>query len=182
MHILNFKQVQYSEVIRLDKAKIKLPGVLYQEKLFFRVKTYDKEQLQEAITYGRQKFLARKGLMLFLVIEEEEGVTIWEEDKKLKLVEKKIDVVGTIKLPKLVKIMRKEGGIKIQDRRYYLKIYPRCFVGREAVQWLKCYFNFSTEEALRIGQRLIKEKWIHHVVDEHDFENKYLFYRFYCDE
>ena len=118
MQILNSKQVQYSEVIRLDKAKIKLPGVLYQEKLFFRVKTYDKEQLQEAITYGRQKFLARKGLMLFLVIVEEEGVTIWEEDKKLKLVEekkveKKIDVVGTIKLPKLVKIMRKEGGIKI---------------------------------------------------------------------
>ena len=42
--------------------------------------------------------------------------------------------------------------------------------------------NISREQAVDIGRRLVKEQWIHHVVDQQDFEDGYFFYRFYWDE
>ncbi|MBC6417985.1 MAG: hypothetical protein GDA44_03920 [Prochloron sp. SP5CPC1] len=78
--------------------------------------------------------------------------------------------------------MRDKGGVTVKDRLYFLKKYPRCFVGQEAVEWLKNCLHISTAEALGIGQRLVNEKWIHHVCDEHYFEDGYLFDRFYVDE
>lgn len=78
--------------------------------------------------------------------------------------------------------MRNIGAIKIKDRRYKLKVYPKCFVVNEAVAWMKSEFNLSTEQAIRLGQRLIDEKIIHHVVDRQKFADEFLFYRFYWDE
>ncbi|MEM7064310.1 MAG: hypothetical protein AAF572_14235 [Cyanobacteria bacterium P01_B01_bin.77] len=85
-------------------------------------------------------------------------------------------------LAQLVAQMRGTGGVVIKDRRYKLKIYPKCFVGSEAVQWLMLNFNLTLDDAIRIGQRMLERKIIHHVVDEQDFKNDYLFYRFYTDE
>ena len=81
----------------------------------------------------------------------------------------------------LILQMRKPGGISIKDRRYKLKVYPKCFVGSEAVKWLMQHLGISQQEALRIGKRLLYRGVIHHVVDEQDFEDDYLFYRFYAD-
>ena len=186
MHILKADKVKYCPVIRPDAREGKtLPGVLYMDKLFIKVLSCAKDQGKEAIRYGRQAFLEQKGRVMFLVVEEEAGFTVWKKDGRLKLVEnprKKRDVVGTIKLDQLVEKMRDVGGVTIKDRFYGLKKYPRCFVGRKAVEWFKNYLHISTAEAIGIGQRLVNEKWIHHVCDEHDFEDGYFFYRFYVDE
>lgn len=40
----------------------------------------------------------------------------------------------------------------------------------------------TRKEALRIGQLLMRKRIIHHVLDEHPFDDAYLFYRFYEDE
>ena len=183
MQIITPKQVEYCQVIHPDEENAQPScGVLYKEKLFSNIATYAKDQIQEAISYGREEFLVERGSILVLVIEEDTRVTVWKEDKELKLVEKEGYVVGKINLNKLVEIMRNLGGVQIKDRPYHLKTYRRCFVGEEAVRWLKGYLNISEEEAVEIGQKLIDEKLIHHVLDEHSFENKYLFYRFYSDE
>ena len=193
MQIITSNQIEYCHVINPNEDNTKpFPGVLYHQKLFLQIATYAKDQIQEAISYGREAFLVEKGLILFLVIEEDNKLTVWQEERELKLMEEmmeekqenreQLDLVQSIKLDKLVKIMRAPGRVQIKDRLYHLKIYRCCFVGREAVRWLKGYLNISTEEAVALGQRLIDEKWIHHVLDEHSFENKYLFYRFYSDE
>ncbi len=78
--------------------------------------------------------------------------------------------------------MRHVGGIKIKDRNYKFKIYPKCFIGQEAVEWFCANLGLSTQQAIRLGQRLIDEKWIHHVLDQQNFANDFLFYRFYWDE
>ena len=78
--------------------------------------------------------------------------------------------------------MRNVGGIKIEDRRYKLKNYPKTFIGSEVVTWFKSELDISTEQAIRLGQRLVDEKIIHHVLDQHSFKNDLLFYRFYWDE
>ncbi|MGD1857821.1 MAG: DEP domain-containing protein [Leptolyngbyaceae cyanobacterium] len=81
-------------------------------------------------------------------------------------------------LKKLAVQMQKTNGVVIKDRLYNLKIYSRCFVGSEAVQWLMSNFDLTLREAERIGQRMLERNIIRHVVDEQDFRDAYLFYRF----
>jgi hypothetical protein len=61
--------------------------------------------------------------------------------------------------------------------------YPSCFVGNELVAWLvQQSVAESREHAVELGRALIRDGTIHHVCDEHHFEDKYLFYRFLSDE
>jgi len=92
------------------------------------------------------------------------------------------EAICSIDLEKLVADMRNVGGVKIKDRRYNLKNYPRCFVGSEAVDWIATKLDLSIPEAIAIGQKLLEQNWIHHVTNQHPFKNEYLFYRFYWDE
>ncbi|KAL3921620.1 MAG: hypothetical protein SGILL_002658 [Bacillariaceae sp.] len=71
-------------------------------------------------------------------------------------------------------------GIKVKDRLYRLKSYPRCFVGCEATDFLvQARFASSREDAIELGRRLMHElKLFEHVTQGHTFEDGYLFYRF----
>lgn len=82
----------------------------------------------------------------------------------------------------LVNQMRGENGLEIKDRTHHFKIYPKCFVGSEAVNWLIKTYETPKSEALKLGRSLIEQRIIHHVCDDHDFEDDYFFYRFYIDE
>ncbi len=63
-------------------------------------------------------------------------------------------------------------------RSYRLRTYKRCFVGSEAVQWLiNNKLANSTEAAELLGNKLLELGFIHHVLYEHPFRNKFLFYR-----
>jgi small-conductance mechanosensitive channel len=87
-----------------------------------------------------------------------------------------------IDIETLVSAMRESGGLEIKDRRYRMNLYPRCFVGSEAVEWLMQFQNCTREEAIDIGQLLVDRGIIHHVLDEHPFLDDKIFYRFYADE
>jgi hypothetical protein len=78
--------------------------------------------------------------------------------------------------------MRAPGGLTIRDRRHLLTIYPRCFLGREAVDWLVAREGLARNEAERLGQRLVECGVIHHVLDEHPFLDGNYFYRFRDDD
>ncbi|MBF2034655.1 MAG: hypothetical protein IGR92_04055, partial [Leptolyngbyaceae cyanobacterium T60_A2020_046] len=78
--------------------------------------------------------------------------------------------------------MQGDDGVLIQDRRYRFRNYSNCFVGSDAVKWLVGRLEVDEIEALRVGQQLINAGYIHHVLDQHTFENSYYFYRFYSDE
>lgn len=76
-----------------------------------------------------------------------------------------------------------EGGLTIKDRYYHLKRYHVSFVGSEAIDWfLANGFASSREEGVKLGQSLLDADLVHHVVDEHNFEDKGLFYRFRQDD
>lgn len=82
----------------------------------------------------------------------------------------------------LVTAMRSPEGLDIRDRRYRLNIYPLCFIGSEAVDWLVNHKNCPREEAIEIGQILLEQGIIHHVLDQHPFKDGLFFYRFDLDE
>jgi hypothetical protein len=185
MQILNSSQVRFCNVVKQgEDSDDSFPGIAYQGKLFAKVDFFSKNDGQAAIKRGREIFLEHKGLRQSLVVEDQTGFAVWCQDPELQVVEdnKSVDPIATINLEKLAARMRNVGGLKIKDRRYLLTNYKSCFVGTEAVQWMIDTLDISEEEAVRLGQRLIDEKWIHHVVDEHDFKNENLFYRFYWDE
>jgi len=74
-------------------------------------------------------------------------------------------------------------GITIKDRRSYFKVYPSCFVGQEAVQWLlKNAPSKTKEEALFLGQKLMDEGIFCHFSEDHQFQDAKLFYKFNTPE
>ncbi|EAW37617.1 hypothetical protein L8106_16509 [Lyngbya sp. PCC 8106] len=82
----------------------------------------------------------------------------------------------------IVTRMRGENGIEIKERRFQLKSFPKVFLGTDAVNWLMKFENSTRQEAILIGQLMVQKGIIHHVLDEHDFKDEPLFYRFYIDE
>ena len=73
-------------------------------------------------------------------------------------------------------------GVEVRDRRYHLQNFQACFVGQEAVDWLIETSNArDVRSAVFLGQRMAQAGLLHHVCDEHDFDNKYYFYRFNVD-
>ncbi|MGK7877429.1 MAG: mechanosensitive ion channel domain-containing protein [Xenococcaceae cyanobacterium] len=105
-----------------------------------------------------------------------------EEELSDEFLEPLEDRLSDSEIEELVTVMRGEGGLEIKDRRYRLNVYPACFVGSEAVDWLVQKKTCTREEAIELGQILIERGIIHHVVDQHHFKDAYLFYRFYADE
>ncbi len=75
-----------------------------------------------------------------------------------------------------------QDGVGIQDRRYLLNLYPRCFVGRDAVAWLERNVGLGRREAIHLGRLMVERRIFHHVLDEHPFDDGGYFYRFYADE
>jgi hypothetical protein len=82
----------------------------------------------------------------------------------------------------LVERMRAPDGVAIADRRHLLTTYRRCFVGRDAVDWLVAREALSRDEALAVGRLLVQRGQVRHVLDEHGFEDGVFFYRFVQDQ
>ena len=70
----------------------------------------------------------------------------------------------------------------IADRDYGLSTFKRCFVGMHLVDHLMRERGMSWEQAEAIGKKLGQAGFIRHVCDDHEFEGKWLFYRFTFDK
>ena len=82
----------------------------------------------------------------------------------------------------LVARMRAAGGVPIADRRHRLRLYPRCFVGADAIAWLVENEGLRHDEAVAVGELMVERNLLHHVLDEHTFRDGNLFYRFRADD
>jgi hypothetical protein len=82
----------------------------------------------------------------------------------------------------LAEKMRGPMGVAVEDRRYLLSHYARCFVGSEAVDWLVDHAGLTRGEAVVLGQRLVELGRIRHVLGEHGFRDGHFFFRFREDQ
>ena len=178
MFILQSEQVNFCTLKRhIGEKTVQIPGIEYQRKLYAKGEIYDQQHRQSAIQKAKQKVLELKGQATILV-EDCDTITLWHQDKTVE----KVNPILTLDLQKLVAAMRNIGGIQIKTRQFHLKTYRQCFVGSEAVDWLVSHLEISRTDAVQLGQRLMHENWIHHVVDEQAFQDGYFFYRFRWDE
>ncbi|XP_074641696.1 DEP domain-containing mTOR-interacting protein-like [Tubulanus polymorphus] len=73
--------------------------------------------------------------------------------------------------------------LMIKDRKYHLRTYKCCFVGFETVDWLLHHGESDNREtAVAVMQLLLENGIIHHVCDDHQYKDEYLFYRFRLDD
>jgi len=182
MLILTSEYIKYCRLIRkvAGEAEI-LFGASYQNQLFARGEFYPPQKREQAIQRSRQFFQDHQEQRLCLIIESDRGLRLWYQEDNLELATRKnlnSQLVSILNLEKVAARLKGSGGVEIAERRYHLKTYPQCFIGRDAVAWIVKHFNLPQEEAIALGQRLVEEKWICHVTNEHPFENEYLFYRF----
>lgn len=83
----------------------------------------------------------------------------------------------------LAETIRYSGNLDIKDRSYRLRTYRNCFIASDMVDCLiRMREASSRQEAVKIGQLLVTTDYIHHVVDEHHFQDGYLFFRFRQDD
>ena len=190
MLILDSEQVKYCQVVaQIEGQKRIESGLVYQDDVFIKVRTYLREELEQAIRECRENYLDNEEIEVpILVIKSEKEVTLWLEDNRFTPDRSpspspaQDNTSDKFNLDDMVTKMRGKDGLVIKTRRYQLKLYQRCFVGNEAVDWLTKNLKISRTEAVAIGQKLIDKKVIHHVSDEHSFKDEPLFYRFYEDE
>lgn len=190
MLILNDEQVQHCQVVGNVEGKQQiLAGLLYQGNIFIKIKSYSQEETDAAIKEFRQEYLDNEEKQIpSLIIKEATEISLWRQDNQFVLLktnetETKNDRnINDINFEQLTAQMRGERGVKIKARPHKLKLYQRCFLGNEAVDWLAKNFQISRTEAIKIGQQLIEQKIIHNVIDESPFKDEPIFYRFYEDE
>lgn len=71
----------------------------------------------------------------------------------------------------------------IGRRRWRFRTYQNVCVGHEVVDWMVETYGLSTrDEAVAMGQSLINARLMHHVANDHPFQDDHLFYRFFSDE
>ncbi|XP_054718536.1 rap guanine nucleotide exchange factor 4-like isoform X2 [Uloborus diversus] len=75
----------------------------------------------------------------------------------------------------------------IRDRKHNMRTFRKCLVGSEMVDWLMQqgapYVRIhSRAQAVGMWQALMEEGVLAHVTNEHQFKDKYLFYRFREDQ
>ena len=80
--------------------------------------------------------------------------------------------------------IRLREGLDIRDRSHRLKTYKSCFIARDAVDYMiKHKLCDTRNEAVELGIRLQSALGLwHHVCDDHEFSDDYLFFRFVSDE
>src|SRR5205814_6079567 len=74
-------------------------------------------------------------------------------------------------------------GIRLQDRRWHLRLHYNCFIGSELVTWmLENFKDIKTrEEAVTYGNYLMKEGLFQHVERRHVFRDGNFFYQLQSD-
>lgn len=74
---------------------------------------------------------------------------------------------------------RPPRGITIVDRRWHWKVYHRCFRGDEFTTWLLANFRDveTREDAVKLGNELMRKGLINHAVSKHPFRDGNYFYQ-----
>ncbi|MEM8830102.1 MAG: hypothetical protein AAGE96_12195 [Cyanobacteria bacterium P01_G01_bin.19] len=202
MLFLDRTQVKYCKLQDNDKT---VWGIVYNGGIFIKAKGFPKEELQVAIKECREEYLdhEERSQIPTLLVKEKNSIGIWMQNKRYQekdileiLEEDKISNqesskhsssqsvadINRISIRQMGSKMRSDGGVEIKTRRHKLKLYQRCFLGNEAVDWIAKQAKVSRTDAVKIGQKMLEKGLFSHVLQEHNFKDEGLFYRFNEDQ
>ncbi len=202
MLFLDRTQIKYCKLQNNDKTVL---GIIYNGGIFIKAKGFPKEELEVAIKECREEYLdhEERSQIPTLLVKEKNSIGIWMQNKRYKegdileiLEEDKssdresvkssngrsTSDISRISIRQMGSKMRSDGGVEIKTRRHKLKLYQRCFLGNEAVDWIAKQAKVSRIDATKIGQKMMEKGLFSHVTKEHQFKDERLFYRFNEDQ
>ena len=75
-------------------------------------------------------------------------------------------------------VKKAKRDIISKNRRYHLKVFEDCFLGKDLVLWIKDNINLDENDAIEYGRIWQEEyKWFEHVNGDHPLRNENYFYR-----
>ena len=86
---------------------------------------------------------------------------------------------ANLNLNSLAKAIQSDRGCKLRDRRWHFRLHYNCFIGFEFTTWLLNNFRDieSRDEAVEIGNELMREGLFQHVEKRHEFRDGNYFYQ-----
>lgn len=78
---------------------------------------------------------------------------------------------SNLNLVSLAQVIQSERGVRMMDRRWHWRLHYNCFIGFELTTWILQNFRDveTREEAVEIGDELLKRGLFQHVEQRHDF-------------
>lgn len=85
---------------------------------------------------------------------------------------------SNIDIKKLAEDLQSDRGIPINDRRWHMRLHYNCFLGFDLTSWLLSNFKDveTRDEAVDLGNQLMKKGLFHHVQKRHAFRDGNFFY------
>lgn len=86
---------------------------------------------------------------------------------------------SNLNLTTLAQTIQGEKGVRLLDRRWHLRLHYSCFIGFELTSWLLQNFRDieNREEAVELGNDLMKNGLFQHVEQRHNFRDGNYFYQ-----
>lgn len=86
---------------------------------------------------------------------------------------------ANFKIAGLAEIIQSEKGVRMLDRRWHLRLHYNCFIGFELTSWLLQNFRDvdTRDEAVDLGNELMKSGMFKHVEQRHNFRDGNYFYQ-----
>ena len=202
MLFLDHTQVKHCKLQGKDKTT---SGIIYNGGIFTRAKAFPLEEIEVAIKECREEYLdhEERSKIPTLLIKGKNSVGIWMQNKRYKkehIIEisgddksftqessksnasKSASDISRISIRQIATQMRADKGVEVRTRRHKLKLYQRCFLGNEAVDWIVEKVKVSRPDAVKIGQKMVEKGLVNHVTNDHQFKDESLFYRFNEDK
>ena len=160
-----------------------------------RLSQFNPEQAFEAWSGGEQpkEGTAKHGAGLEIVLEGDESKERGSSSFMMELGKQQQQQEQANKTPSTAHQLHQEqrdllkeefkNYVEISDRHYRMKTYKKCFIAKEAIDFMVSGgYVESREEGVRLGKTLQRTfKIFDHVNHDHDFADDYLFFRFYDD-
>lgn len=86
---------------------------------------------------------------------------------------------SNLNLASLAQVIQSEKGVRMQDRRWHWRLHYNCFIGLELTTWMLQNFRDveTREEAVDLGNELMKGGLFEHVEQRHNFRDGNFFYQ-----
>ena len=183
--LLKSEDITYCQLVRQTGSRQEIvTGVKYGSTLFIRGNSYSPHQLSFAVGELRRKYLDQEPAIACILVESEDSLIAWHEDPTImKEVKEEHNTIIEIVLPELVEQMKSPKGVKIQNRSQSFRLpHLRCFIGREAVDWMCKNLAIDRAQGVELGQRLIAAKLMTNLSNKQPFEDCDFHYQFFMDK
>ncbi|KAI9883646.1 MAG: hypothetical protein M1823_004593 [Watsoniomyces obsoletus] len=86
---------------------------------------------------------------------------------------------ANLDLQRLAQQIQGDRGVRMEDRRWHLRLHYNCFIGSEMTTWLMENFSDveTREEAVELGNELMQKGFFVHVERRHAYRDGHMFYQ-----